>query len=258
MRFFRPELFGIALLVLFAPTHALAQRLHSGIIESVDVRALNSETVAIGKLVTVTDKQRGVEAVFAVEETLKGNHESTLRHHLQALGDSQDVKRIFKEHKEARLLFMEGVFYLLDSKSPEFRILGNKTVRGTDEVIPYLREVIRNNAQWNKSHTARVDNLIVPIDVRLERWAIEAATSKEQSDARRYEAVLTLQLFKSEANIALMKSLLDDTSTHVTTIANVIRRHYFIREAAYKALIKWGLEVDEPPLNEELPKSQPR
>lgn len=258
MRPFSTQLFAIAFFVLFAPTDALAQRFSAQFIESIEVRALNSETVAIGKLVTVRDKERGVEAVFAVEETLKGDRESIRRVHLQAFGDARDITRIFKENKEARLLFMAGSFTILDSKSPEFRLLGNKTVRGDDEVIPYLREVIRSHPQWNKTQTFTVDGLIVPIDGRLEQWAIGAIASKELRDDRRYEAVRALQFFKSEANISLMKSLLDDTTARTVNIANVSRRNYYIRQAAYEALKKWGVEVNEPLLNEELPKSLPR
>jgi hypothetical protein len=116
--------------------------------------------------------------------------------------------------------------YALNDKSPVFRVLGGGTISAADKVLPYIREVIRLHPNWKSSQIVRIDGLIVPIDARSERWAIQAV--EKESAAKRREAVDVLQHFKSDQNIALMKRLLKDPVGD-------------IRQSASRNLKEWGV-----------------
>jgi hypothetical protein len=252
MSILRPQLAAIAFLLL-APAGAFAQNIGARYIESIDVRVLNAENVVIGKLVTVMSRSGRAVAVVAVEETLKGEHQEFRQVDLRALGDTNDIRRVYKEDKMARLLFYDSSFAVLDNRGPKYGLLGGVAISGADEVVPYLRELIRSHPEWRKGQqgqqTFPVDGLIVPIDARLEKWAIEAV-GNSGDDNRRHTGVQALQFFKSDANIVLMRRLLADPAGRIVSG----RRHYYIRQRAYEALNKWDVPVDAPLLNEDLPK----
>jgi hypothetical protein len=251
----RPQLLAIAFFLL-APTAGFAQAIMPRNIESIDVRVLDAENVVIAKLVTVTSSSDRAVALVAVEETLKGDHQEFRQVELRASGDSKHVRRLYEDNKTARLLFYDSTFAVLDSIGPKYELLGGGTIRGADEVIPYLREVIRSNPGWKKGklgQTFPLGRLIVPIDARLEKWAIEKIGTYIFSDSRRYEAVQALRLFKSDANIVRMRRLLKDTTSTIATTRSVARRFYYIRQAAYEALKNWDVQVDAPLSIEALP-----
>ena len=220
----------LGLFALLAPCHAYAQNISARSIESVDVRTLNADTVVVGKLVTVMSKSGRAVAVLDVEETLTGTTPKIHQVPLPAFGDSRDIRKIYEQNKTSRLLFIGSTFTLLDDKNPEFPLLGGARVSGAAQVLPYIREVIRTHPNWNKTQTTNVDRLIVPIDARLEKWAIEAVAST-QDVGDRHQAVQALRYFKSDANIALMKSLLNDLASS-------------IRQAAEENLRRWGVPVN--------------
>jgi hypothetical protein len=228
------RLLAIAVVVLFAPCHAFAQNINGRYVESLDVQVLNaidalrSESVTVGKLITVMSapKSGRAIAVLDVEETLKGDSQKIRQIHLPAFGSSREIRKIYAEEKGARLLFIGSTFYVLNEKTPVFRVLGGGTIAGADKVISYIREVIRTHPDWKNNQTARIDGLLVPIDARLEKWAIEAV-EKESAEKRR-QAVEVLRYFKSDPNIALMKRLLKDPSDD-------------IRKAAAQNLKEWGV-----------------
>jgi len=231
-RIFR--LLAIAFVMLFASSHALAQDVSARYVESVDVQVLNainalrSKSVTVGKLVTVMSmpKSGRAIAVLDVEETLMGDPQKTQQISLPGYGDSREIRRIYAENKGARLLFIGGSFYVLNDKSPVFRVLGGETISCADNVLPYIREVIRSHPNWKSSQIVRIDGLIVPIDARSEKLAIEAV--ENESAIKRHEAVDVLQHFKSDQNIALMKRLLKDPVG-------------YIRESASRTLKEWGV-----------------
>lgn len=73
----------------------------------------------------------------------------------------------------------------------------------------------------------------------------------------REEGAKALVHFKSEANAAILKTLLDDPACHYRTIEEgewvaIRQRVYYVRKAAYTALEKWGVEVAKPVLCEQL------
>jgi len=126
--------------------------------------------------------------------------------------------------------------------------------------------------------------LTVPADRRLEtearRWIESpddsmpktdepAATSVDDSSrlcnawwpmttkALRAEGIKALRHFKSDENVALMKSLLDDPASYRHTVEEgewtaIRRREYFLRQEAFTTLKQWSVEVAQPVLAEEL------
>jgi hypothetical protein len=95
----------------------------------------------------------------------------------------------------------------------------------------------------------------VPADERLEKRALDEIRSPDER--RREEGVRALRYFKSEENIARMKSLLNDTSFgYLSDPASHNRGHethrYDIRRAAYEALKCWGVDVPTPVIDEKV------
>ncbi|MGH7173417.1 MAG: hypothetical protein ACRELF_05275 [Gemmataceae bacterium] len=94
------------------------------------------------------------------------------------------------------------------------------------------------------------NELGVPVNARLEELGRVWVGSKE--DWLRQAGVLALAPFKSEANVARLKRLLDDKAQWVEhkEDADPGERVYYIREAAYKTLQKWKVAVPKPFLRE--------
>ena len=66
----------------------------------------------------------------------------------------------------------------------------------------------------------------------------------------REDAVKSLRTFKSDDNIALLKSLLSDVTIRNENRPDGEFRVYFIRRAAYDVLSEWGTKVEKPPIEE--------
>jgi len=126
--------------------------------------------------------------------------------------------------------------------------------------------------------------LTVPADRRLEtnarRWVESPEGSMPKTDepgaipgddsswmcnawwpmttkALRAEGIKALRHFKSDENVALMKSLLDDPASYRHTVEEgewtaIRRREYFLRQEAFTTLKQWSVEVAQPVLAEEL------
>jgi hypothetical protein len=89
-------------------------------------------------------------------------------------------------------------------------------------------------------------------DASRKRSANELRFSR---DLLRADAVKALRHFKSDENIALLKTLLNDPATIGGTQFDGekqidLGREYYIRKAAYEALRDWGVQVAEPVLRE--------
>jgi hypothetical protein len=87
----------------------------------------------------------------------------------------------------------------------------------------------------------------VPADSELERWALSALDSKQ--DNERSEAADALGYFPSEANAARLRPLLDDPalSNNGPGNANI----YFVRQNAYRSLVRMGVTVPKPVVEKE-------
>jgi len=97
----------------------------------------------------------------------------------------------------------------------------------------------------------------VPVDAQLERSAVARIVSKDPPWRIR-EAIDSLQYFKSDANISLLKSLLNDPASNTSTRAEsnngIELREFPVRKQAYDLLKKWSVSVDPPVLTEEVPR----
>jgi hypothetical protein len=96
------------------------------------------------------------------------------------------------------------------------------------------------------------NQLGVPVNARLEELGRAWIRSKE--NWLRQNGVLALAQFKSEANAALLKRLLNDEAQWIEHRASDDHKErvYYIREAAYKALHEWKVPVPKPLLREPL------
>lgn len=75
----------------------------------------------------------------------------------------------------------------------------------------------------------------------------------------RREGVTALRPFKSDANIALLRPLLDDPASWRRTryegdLTIDLGREYYVRKAAYEVLREWGVAVAKPVIDEPPPK----
>lgn len=100
-------------------------------------------------------------------------------------------------------------------------------------------------------------NLSVPIDSRLEAQARRWIKSKDGS--LRVKGAEAFIYFRSEANAAALKTLLDDAYSieverHQDHVVNR-ERVYRVREAAFTVLEAWGFEVPDVVLREPLPQT---
>jgi hypothetical protein len=85
--------------------------------------------------------------------------------------------------------------------------------------------------------------------------AKNAAWVQSSRDHLRAEAAKALRYFKSDENIALLRTLLDDPATiegiHFDGEKQIdLGREYFVRKAAYETLRDWGVRVAEPILRD--------
>jgi hypothetical protein len=92
------------------------------------------------------------------------------------------------------------------------------------------------------------NQLGVPVNSRLEELGRGWVGSKEAW--LREASVQALAPFKSEANAAILKRLLDDKASWIETKDGRQERVYHIREAAYKTLQEWKVAVPQPLLRE--------
>lgn len=99
------------------------------------------------------------------------------------------------------------------------------------------------------------NGLILPINPRLAELGREWVRSKDEEPKpgvfprgawMRKVGVKALSFFKSDRHIELLKSLLSDPAT--IGDGNTKETVYWVREAAYKTLIEWGVKVEKPVL----------
>jgi hypothetical protein len=98
------------------------------------------------------------------------------------------------------------------------------------------------------------NQLGVPVNSRLEELGRGWVGSKEAW--LREAGVQALTQFKSEANAAILKRLLDDEASWIELKDGSEERVYYIREVAYKTLQDWKVPVPRPLLREPLKEEQ--
>jgi hypothetical protein len=277
------------LLLLFAlcglATHAVAQRLPSPMLESIDVKVLRSSTIVIVSIDSVADapKRRDREVRLSVKNTLRGAPGPTIT------GTTADISQLkVWQSKSASLLALKSgkseridLIDLLTASSanhyPEYaRQLGElapistknfEILKNQDAILSYARKLIRQSpaasdaptmaikppptragSSWAKALQFYADGgLIVPVDSDLEKLAL--ASLKTLTRRNLYESIQMLRPFKSEKNIERMKKLLADPSYEVVIRADEFRgydlREYLVRSAAVETLKHWGVDVPE-------------
>jgi hypothetical protein len=99
-----------------------------------------------------------------------------------------------------------------------------------------------------------ISGLAVPIDARLEKWARSSIHSKDLQLVSR--AIAALGYFKSTANIDLVKTQLTSNlhdAYYDQENNGYEMRMYRIRRQAHEILTKWGVDVEQPLLEERVP-----
>jgi hypothetical protein len=107
-----------------------------------------------------------------------------------------------------------------------------------------IRIMMPREVAQRSGRSGDANGLVVPVNGRLEQLARVWVRSKEEW--LRAAGVKALGEFKSEANVAILKSMLDDRAWW----GEEKERVYYIREAAYKTLREWNVAVEKPTLRE--------
>ena len=278
-------MFGVS---LWASLQAQAQPLCASA-ESLECLVTNADLVFVG---TITDFGHDTlpmegdvrDATFAIMETLKQNIfeddpqpsiKLRVRRRASLLGSwkGQSVRLLVASRND----IPEGtkVFALVPG-SEEFFTADFQLLRDPEDVIHAARETVKQGlpgvkrmhsfalrvpdeviaeTKWNEYYkTGGHLSLDVPVDRQLEKRARDFV--RTESYSRRTEGALALRYFKSDENIAILKTLLTDPKwayfKHPSQNGGVEIRHYGVRQNAYQTLKSWGIDVPEPMIREEV------
>jgi Leucine-rich repeat (LRR) protein len=238
---------------------------------SLEVTVLDADAVAVGTLVEYKlgdDVNTIVEATVAISEKIKGELPSRVtvpvnRTFRSFLGWSEGKAKVLVTRTGGELRLMSLSVPTLLAVRADFRL-----VRGAENIIAAAREIVKSAPGVTSVETMQVSvppdvvkafpqtgmgmYIDVPIDSRLERWAQAAIESN--SGSNKAQAATALGFFKSERNTLLLKGLLNDPTVAHYDLPNGHlgkgRRTYHVRRAAFDALTKLGVKVDEPTLEE--------
>lgn len=113
------------------------------------------------------------------------------------------------------------------------------------------REVVADTRWVEYYDTGGYLSLVVPVDDQLEQRAL--ADVRSDNPIRRAEGTRTLANFKTDENLAIVRSLLGDAdfSFH-TTDGLSVERYYPVRHAAWQTLRACGVHVEQPVCREEV------
>jgi hypothetical protein len=117
------------------------------------------------------------------------------------------------------------------------------------------RELIAGTKWEEYYHTGGHLVLSVPVDKQLEKRAQDSL--RAEADQRRAEGARALRYFRSDENIARLRTLLDDPGRAIRHHAQDnkgVEAIYFVRHAAYETLKSWGIDVEKPVLREDVRK----
>jgi hypothetical protein len=256
---------------------------------SIETIVANSDLVVVAKLVEIRlDEQapqhRGLDILVDVEETLKQDlftidpYEGLGVRVSQPLAEVQEWKR-----RGSRLLIAhddhapdEATILELADGRMEVLTADLKLLRDPEKVLQVAKETAqRAPAAVKRIHTFPLAvprevivgtkwetyygssgylRLSVPVDQRLEKRAIDYLGS--DSYQQRYEGVRALRYFKSDDNIARVKSLLGDPHWGHLKDADenggVEVRWYGVRDEAFRTVRAWGVDMEKPVVREEV------
>ncbi|RCS42148.1 hypothetical protein DTL42_20165 [Bremerella cremea] len=112
------------------------------------------------------------------------------------------------------------------------------------------------NTQWDNYFGLFLN---VPVDQQLEKRAIKYLRSENYNE--RKEGARALRYFRSDENIARLKTLLQDPGwgylRHPADNNGIEVRYYGVRDSAYLTLKSWDVEVDKPETQETILRSPP-
>jgi hypothetical protein len=241
--------------------------------ESIEYVVANADVVVIGELTELGDTKEILgsdwrQVTIAAKETLKGDTWQPLRVHVP---NPESVLSKWKDGSHRLLVAIQhdntptGTVIDLTGEKLEVATAELKFLRKPEDVIRIARETVRRmpgvrrtfgvrimlhydaigNTQWAGNHGLGV---IVPVDDRLEMRAHEYICSDDS--IRRSDGIKALRFFKSDENIARLKTLLDDPDTgylrHPVNNMGVEVRQYSVRKEAFETLEQWGVKVKKP------------
>ena len=275
----------ILLAALSLPDRAVAQMAPQRYISSVDVQVLTADSIVVGKVTKISrlepERANGaIDVGLAIEEILKGDATQGAQRHIQR-GDLNLTKKIDDmARKQTRVLLIGNSWVPLEGKVPAAPTAGGTVLREANQIVDYVREVVRKHAgrlRWETfsrpipkpfenaeepfSSYGFSRGFLVPVDELLETWALEAvkrdAVSDYQTTQRRLTAIQALRNFKSDPNITLFKALLSDAEFDLRAAEGnngIEGRTYRVRREAFETLQKWGVDAPEPAFTEEIPR----
>jgi len=256
--------------------------------DSIESTVANADLVVIGTLAELgggerADEREGHEITVAVEQTLKEDLFSVephrrLRVHVRR---PAPVLANWRDHSHRLLVAAKvdapeatAVIDLADKGlevlPADFALLHDPeaVIRAAKETVRRAPAAVRRvhtvglavpraavtGTKWEEYYrTGGHLVLRVPVDERLEKRAHDYIRS--ESYPKREEGVRALRYFKSDANTARVKMLLNDPGWAYVYRAQENKggevRIYGVRQEAYRTLKSWGSDVEKPTIREE-------
>ena len=236
--------------------------------------AVNSAVVSVVKIAELCSPpscSQGNNVILNVEEHLKGNEGDRFQFRIAA---SATTLTNWKS-RSSRLLIFDHLgndpshasnekLYVIDLSAYNLKILtADMTILSDPEqIIQVTKKAIHRHPNVYGMFTfsrhipaetaAQIGSVLWPMttvlaDSDLEQWALSNLNSRQ--DMERAEAADALGYFPSEANAARLRPLLGDPalSNNGPGVANI----YFVRQNAYRALVRMGVAVSKPVLQKE-------
>ena len=269
---------SICSMLLFAPL-AVAQP--SAIAyESIELQVLNASEVAVGHVVDFSGTNAypsDNKVTIEVAEVLKGNPAS--RFELPTQVRTDDL-RVWKARGTNLLVIVRpGDAYrtaIIDLDSDDLRVsqADFSVLTDREAVLKVVKEVVKHHPgvksfpgytmappstpkgeAWAQSYAGQlVSGVTVPADEKLEKWA--RTLLKSRLDGEVMKGLYALALFKSDKNIALVKSFLKSNAAANESDPKysfgIQKRRFVFREAADRILTDWKVEFDHPVLEEDI------
>ncbi len=242
-------------------------------------------TVVALETVKVPDGYFWHTVALRVDETLKGEHRPSLRFMLQSNGRDPKAIERWKVRGVSLLIFLKesrcvvamwrykewtrfpfaprtgyperSILELAPGSSSKAYDLSLKALDGPEAILRATREAIAAPRGPEKPCDSWIDlpgqaliRLTVPIDSRLEARARGWVRSPDK-DLRQLGAA-NLVYFHTDANVAILRDLLDDPGTSdVQSLddrrVERVERVHVVREEAHSILRAWGYDVPRPP-----------
>lgn len=273
--------FGVSLV---AAVQARAQPLYPHA-QSIESTVANADLVFIAKLekfdvsepANVPNAHKGHNTTIAVEETLKQDifkdePYRRLQMHIPrpaaVLADWQErscpLLVAYDEYNPKATTVIELVEGNLEVLTSEFTLLckpeaviqaareaSQRTPASVKRIqtfgLQVPRKVIAGTAWEEYYDAAGYLVLHVPVDKQLEKRALRYIRSK--STPRRIEGLGALRYFKSDKNIALVTTFLEDLKSYELQQAQEGKQawDYGVKDEAKQTLKSWGVDVDQSP-----------